>query len=93
MNRQESAQTLALQALGWLASDDDRLGAFMASGGMDAASLRAQATDPMLHAAVMDFLLSDEALLLQFCADCDVAPDLPMQARAALPGGDVPSWT
>ncbi len=91
--RQESAQTLALQVLGWLAGDDDRLGAFMASGGLDPASLRAQAADPMLHAAVLDFLLADEAMLLQFCADAGVKPELPMQARAELPGGDAPFWT
>jgi Protein of unknown function (DUF3572) len=84
-NRQESAQTLALQALGWLAADDDRFGAFLAAGGMDA--------DPMLHAAVMDFMLSDEAMLLQFCEDCGVKPEAPMQARMALPGGDAPFWT
>jgi hypothetical protein len=92
-NRQESAQTLALQALGWLAADDDRFGSFLAAGGMDAASIRAQAADPMLHAAVMDFLLADENMLLQFCEDCGVKPEVPMQARAALPGGDAPFWT
>ncbi len=91
--RQEFAETLALQALGWLAEDEDRLGAFMAYGGLDPGSLRAQAADPMLHAAVLDFLLADEALLLQFCAAAGVKPELPMQARAELPGGDAPFWT
>lgn len=91
--RQESAQTLGLQALGWLAEDEGRLGAFMASGGLDPDSLRAQAADPMLHAAVLDFLLADEAMLLQFCAEAGVNPGYPMQARAELPGGDVPFWT
>lgn len=93
MNRQESAQTLALQALGWLAADDARLQAFMASGGLDVASLRAQAADPMLLGAVLDFLLADEEMLLAFCADCELRPEAPMQARALLPGGDAPFWT
>ncbi len=74
-NRQESAQALALQALGWLAQDADRLGAFMATGGLDLADLRAQAGDPMLLAAVLDFLLADETLLLAFCAEAEVPPD------------------
>lgn len=91
--RQESAQTLALQVLGWLATDEERIGAFMASGGLDPDSLRAQATDPMLHAALLDFLLADEAMLLEFCAEAEVRPEFPMQARAALPGGDAPFWT
>ncbi len=92
-NRQESAQALALQALDWLAQDADRLGAFMAMGGLDPASLRARATDPMLLAAVMDFLLADEAQLLAFCTETGVPPEHPLQARAALPGGDAPFWT
>ncbi len=91
--RQESAQTLALQVLGWLAEDEDRLGAFMASGGLDQGSLRQQAADPLLHAAVLDFLLSDETMLLAFCAENGVKPEIPMQARALLPGGDAPFWT
>ena len=90
---QESAQTLAILALGWLAQDADRLGAFMATGGLDPADLRARAGDPVFLAAVLDFLLADESLLLAFCAEAEVPPDRPMQARAALPGGDVPFWT
>lgn len=91
--RQDSAQTLALQVLGWLAEEGDRLGAFMGAGGLDAGSLRAQAADPLFHAAVLDFLLADETMLLAFCAETGVKPDVPMQARALLPGGDAPFWT
>lgn len=93
MNRQESAQTLALQALGWIASDDERFGAFLAQGGLDAGALRARAADPMIHAAVLDFLLSDDNLVMAFCADTGLAPEEPLRARADLPGGDAPFWT
>lgn len=92
-DRQETAHALALQALAYLAQDADRLGAFMASGGLDPASLRTRASDPLLLAAVLDFLLADEPLLVAFCADQGLSPDLPMRARAALPGGNLPHWT
>lgn len=91
--KQESAQTLALQALGWLAAQDEAFDAFLAASGLGRDDLRSRAGDAEVLGAVLDFLLSDEALLLQFCADSGLRPDAPMQARAALPGGDAPFWT
>ena len=46
-----------------------------------------------MMAAILDFLLEDEARLLAFCADTGIAPAAPMAARVHLPGGDVPHWT
>lgn len=92
-NRQESAESLALQGLGWLAGQDEAFGAFLAQSGSDAATVRARAGDPEMLGAVLDFLLSDEQLLLRFCAEAGFAPEAPMRARALLPGGAVPDWT
>jgi hypothetical protein len=92
-NRQESAESLALQVLGWLAGQDEVFGAFLAHAGADAAEIRARATDPDLLGAVLDFLLMDEALLVQFCTEAGIRPETPMQARQMLPGGEVPNWT
>lgn len=92
-NRQESAESLALQGLAWLAGQDESFGAFLAQSGSDAAGVRARAAEPELLGSVLDFLLSDEDLLLRFCAEAGIAPDAPMRARALLPGGDVPNWT
>lgn len=92
-NRQESAESLALQGLGWLAGQDEAFGAFLAQSGSDAAEVRARAAEPELLGSVLDFLLSDEDLLLRFCAEAGFAPEAPMRARAALPGGEVPDWT
>ena len=91
--RQDSAQTLALQALGWLATQDEAFDSFLGASGLGVDDLRARAAEPEMMGAVLDFLLSDEALLVAFCAEAGVPPDAPMQARAALPGGDVPFWT
>jgi hypothetical protein len=91
--RQNSAETLALQALGWLLSRDDLVPQFLAATGAAPGDLRALAADPGFLGAVLDFLLTEDQMVQAFAADAGIAPDLPMRARAALPGGMVPDWT
>lgn len=93
MNRQDSAESLALQALTWLAGQDELFGAFLAHAGTDVSAVMARAGEPELLGSVLDFLLQDEQQLLNFCAEAGLRPDEPMRARAYLPGGDVPNWT
>ena len=91
--RQDSAQTLALAGT-WLAGRAGRKVPRLPGGrGTGAAEVWARAADPEMLGSVLDFLLADEAALLQFCAEAGLPPETPMQARAALPGGDVPFWT
>lgn len=87
------AEALAAGALAWLAADEERLTAFLAHTGADAADLCARLADAEFLGFVLDHLLSDEAMVMQFCAAAGLRPDEPMRARAALPGGDVPNWT
>jgi len=89
----DRAEALALAALGWLAADAEAIGRFLAMAGAGPAELRARAADPESLGFVLDFLLADAALLLAFAAAQGIPPDLPMRARAALPGGDLPNWT
>ena len=89
----EAAELLALQALGWLASQPERIGAFLSMTGAASDDIRARAKDPEFLGFVLDFLLADEAALIEFCEDENISPDRPMRARAALPGGDLPNWT
>ena len=89
----DAAETLALQALGWIAGQDELAGAFLGSTGSSAEDLKARASDPEFLGFVLDFLLQDEAALLAFCEDAGSEPDQPFRARAALPGGDLPHWT
>lgn len=89
----EQAELLAIQALGWIAGQDDVAGAFLGSTGASVEDLRTRATDPDFLGFVLDFLLGDEATLMAFAEASGVAPDRPLRARAALPGGDLPHWT
>lgn len=91
--RADEAETVALGALGWIAGDDDRLARFLAATGTDPRSLADRATEPEMLAAVLDFVLSDEASVLGFCAAAGLPPESPQRARAALPGGGEMHWT
>ncbi len=92
-HRQEAAETLALRALTWLAGNNDLLPVFLGATGASTADLAKNAAKPEFLASVIDFLLMDDAWITGFC-DVERLPyDAPMQARAALPGGDLINWT
>ena len=62
MNR-TAAESIALQALAFIAGSADHLARFMAETGLAAEDLRTRASEPTLLAGVLDFLLADEARL------------------------------
>lgn len=65
----EEAEALAIDALGFLAEDVERLGRFLALTGLDPSRLREAARAPGFFASVLDHLAGDESLLLAFCAN------------------------
>lgn len=85
--RQESAEILALDALGFLAAEPQRLARYLSLTGLSAADLMARAAEPSLLGAVLDHLLADETLLCQFAADAALDPSAVRNARRRLPGG------
>lgn len=91
--RPDEAETIAAQALAWIAADPELLGVFLSASGIPPGEVRAQATEPEFLAAVLDFLLAAESHVRDFCAAAGLPPGAPLAARAALPGGMVPDWT
>ena len=89
----EAAQVLALQALGWIASDDEVFPVFLSATGANLGDLRARASDPDILAAVLDFLLQDDRWVVAFCDAGGHPYTAPQAARAALPGGAAVNWT
>jgi hypothetical protein len=89
----EAAASMAQDALIWLAGQPDLLGQFLSATGAEPADMRRLADDPEFLGFVLDFLLGSDDLLRSFAAEAGIAPDAPMRARAALPGGAVPDWT
>ncbi|MEC9342481.1 MAG: DUF3572 domain-containing protein [Pseudomonadota bacterium] len=80
----ESAQLLAIRALGNLAGDEEQLVRFMALTGVAPEDMRSAAEDPSFLSGVLDFYLGDEAALLAFAASAQIEPsDVPV-AREVL---------
>ena len=89
----ERAETIAIEALGWLAAQDDLCGVFLGATGARAEDLRAQAADPEFLASVLDFVTMDDAWVRAFCDTCGHPYDAPLRARHALPGSEQVHWT
>lgn len=92
MNR-EAAEVLAINALGWLAGQEDLLGVFLGCSGSSVDALREKAGDPEFLGAVLDFICMDDAWVVAFCDMQEIPYDQPMRARAMLPGGEQVHWT
>ena len=84
--RTADAETLALKALGFLARDTDALLRLLTLSGLELDDLRERAGEPELLAAVVDFLLSDDALLARFAEEEGLDAQEIHAARRALPG-------
>ncbi len=92
MTRDE-AETVGLQALAWLAADDELFGSFLGASGASAADAADAAARPEFLGAVLDFVLMEDAWVIAFCTQNGLAYTRPALARAALPGGQAFHWT
>lgn len=80
----EDAETLAIEALAFLAAEEARLSRFMAITGYDLAGIKAEAGSAQFLAGVLDYLMSDESLLLVFASHGGVDPSALGRARRAI---------
>ncbi|KUF12169.1 DUF3572 domain-containing protein [Pseudoponticoccus marisrubri] len=89
----DKAETVGLQAVAWLAANDELLQVFTGSTGASEADFRSGLEDPGFQGSVLDFILMDDAWVQEFCLSAGLSPETPAQARAALPGGEQVHWT
>lgn len=82
--RRDEAEALAVDALTFLAEDAETLGRFLSATGLGPETLRAAASEPGFLAAVLEYLMGDEALLLVFAERRRIRPTLIAAARHAL---------
>ncbi len=90
--RHDQAETLAIQALSWLASDEENLGQFLNVTGAAPGDLRARAQEPEFLGFVLDFIMRDDETILGFCNASGATPEGVQRARSTL-GGGLPNWT
>jgi Protein of unknown function (DUF3572) len=82
----ELGQSLAASALAFLAADPERLDRFLSLTGLGPHNLRDAAEDPAFLGSVLEYMLTDEELLLRFAADSNLEPDTVALAHQALSG-------
>ncbi len=89
----EGAETVALQAVGWLVGNDELLPVFLGATGASEADLKERVGDSEFLGSVLDFLMMDDAWVVSFCDAGGMNYETPMIARQALPGGNLMHWT
>ncbi len=85
------ANEAGIAALAFLAEDEERLSLFLALSGLGPHNLRQAAAEPAFLGAVLDYLGSDDKLLIAFAASRNLSPEQVIQARDAL-NGRPPDW-
>jgi hypothetical protein len=83
----EAAETLAIQALAFIAEEPERMAAFLSVTGIAPDAIRATAREPDFLAGVLEHMLGDESLLIAFAEAAGIDPAGIARARRAL-GGD-----
>jgi hypothetical protein len=73
-NPREVAEIVAVQALGFIAGDPERLGLFLAETGIGPETLRSAASDPKFLGSVLDFVMRDDATVQAFAKASELHP-------------------
>jgi uncharacterized protein DUF3572 len=73
-NPREVAEIVAVQALGFIAGDPERLGLFLAETGIGPETLRSAASDPKFLGSVLDFVMRDDATVEAFAKVSELHP-------------------
>jgi len=90
MSRQPSrdrAEEIAIQALAFLAADEERLGRFLALSGLDPAEIRRAAAAPDFLGGVLRHIMEDDRLAEAFARDCGLTAEALLAAASACGAG------
>lgn len=82
----QDAEAIAISALGFLASEPERLGRFLSVTGLGPENLRAAAGEPAFLVSVLDYVASDESLLLALAGNLSIQPEAIAAAHHHLSG-------
>ena len=90
---EKQAEIIAIRAVEWICSDRRRFADFARLTGATPDDARNMLEDSEFLSSALDFLLLYDRRVQEFCRVARLSPETPMQARQALPGGDLPNWT
>jgi hypothetical protein len=85
-----TAETIALQALAYLVSEEETLRGFLGQTGVSADDMRSRAGNAEFLAGILDFLFEQDERLIAFCNRTSISPEQAQKARSALPGATLP---
>ncbi len=88
----DRAETVALQALAWIAADEELLPQLAGATGASLADAKDRVQDPAFLAGILEFLTMEDRWVRRFCDDVGLPYEVPMQALMALPGQMRPEW-
>ena len=92
--KREAAETVGVAGAGLAGGQTMRFcQRFLEATGTSISDLAAGARDPAVLASVLDFILTDDALVIAFCDSAGLPYTSPLSARAFLPGGEATHWT
>ncbi len=77
---------LPLELISFLAQDEERFSNFLALTGLGPQDFRAHLAEPSFQAMVLDQVLQDQSLVLEFTTAHNLLSDAVLAARRKLPG-------
>ena len=89
--QRDEAETLALNIASFLFSEDERLATFLGTTGIDASDLKRTLATTHVQIGILEYLLSREDFLLEFCELNNIDPEYPKTAAKIL-SGERPNW-
>ena len=88
----DHAETIALQALAWIASDEELLPQLAGATGASLENAKDRVQDPAFLAGILEFLTMEDRWVRRFCDEHGLPYEAPLQALMALPGQMRPEW-
>ncbi len=89
--QRDEAETLALNIASFLFSKDHHLAGFLSTTGIDARDLKRDLATTDIQIGILEYLLSREDVLIEFCELNSVDPEYP-KAAATILSGERPNW-
>ena len=80
----EEAENIAVRAFSYITEDEERMGRFLSISGLRVDTIRIAAESAGFFAGILDYIASDEALLIGFAEQARIKPEQVMAARWTL---------
>ena len=80
----DEAETLAVAAFSAITGDEERMSRFMSISGLRPETIRQAAESSRFFAAILEYVVSDEPLLVALATELGVRPERLMAAHLAL---------